>query len=96
MQWLILIAAVIGLSTDNVILINHTGLKIVRIQIGDRKLEEVNTKVEQFLVVVTPEKHDMRLTFKGGAHIDWPDFDFKGIHQIIFERVKNKINAHFE
>lgn len=93
---LLILIATLGVSLNNVILINHTGLKIVRIEIGDLKLEDVNNKSDQILVSVTPEKHDMHLVFKGGSKIDWADFDFKGVHRIVFERVKDKINAHFD
>lgn len=77
-------------------MINQTGLKIVRIEIDDRRFEEVSGKADEILVSVTPKKHNMILVFKGGAHIDWPAFDFRGVHEIIFYRVHYEIRARSE
>lgn len=98
-RWLtaLVIAAILsGASLHNVVLINATSLKIVRIQIGEVKLEDVKGDNGKILVSVTPEKHDMVLTFRGGTRITWKDFDFAGVHTITFELVKNKILAHYE
>lgn len=92
----LVIATLFGISTNNVILINHTGLKVVRIEIGDKKIEEINDKLEQIVVNVTPEKHNLIVVFKGGGRMNWPNFDFHGIHQITFERIGNRIRAMFE
>lgn len=76
----------LGLSSNNVLMVNQTGLKIVRIEIDGRRFEEVNDKLDQILIRVTPEKHDMIVVFKGGADIRWPAFDFKNVHEVIFYR----------
>lgn len=87
-----------GLSEDDVIIANHTGLPIARIEIGKRKYEgsgggNVSDKI---LITVTPEKHHLKVVFRGGADVDWPHFDFRGVHEIIFEREANKINARVQ
>ena len=94
--WIRLVVAILGIGEHSVILVNHTGLKIVRIEIGDRKFEDVNNKYDEILIDVIPEKHNMRIVFRGGGHIDWTNFDFRGIHEIIFERVDHSIRAHRE
>lgn len=97
MRWLLTFAIVWGgLGQDNVLLVNHTGLGLARVEIDKRRFETIHSNEEQILVSVTPEKHDLKLVFLGGADVDWPHFDFKGVHEIIFERKKNKIEAHAE
>lgn len=86
MNILSLLIGILGLSTNNVLLINKTGLKIVRIEIAGRRFEEVTSKVDEILIRVTPEKHDMLIVFKGGADVRWPAFDFKNVHEVIFYR----------
>ena len=107
MQWLsILVIAttlpgifgegILGTSSNNVILINGTGLKVVRIIVGDRTYEDVASthKGDKILISVTPTKHHLELFFRGGAHIDWFNFDFRDIHQITFDLVGNRVSAH--
>jgi hypothetical protein len=86
-----------GLSEDNVMIANHTGLAIARIEIGKRKYEGPTAGgnvSEKILITVTPEKHHLKVIFRGGADVEWSNFDFRGVHEIIFEREHNKINAH--
>jgi hypothetical protein len=85
-----------GHSQEDVILANDTGLPIARIEINSMHYEgsggaNVSDKI---LISVTPVKHNLRLIFRGGANVDWPKFDFRGVHEIIFERSGNQINAH--
>lgn len=97
MRWLSILAIVVGaLAEDNVLLVNDTGLAVARIEIDSRKFETLHSNEEQVLVSVTPAKHHLRLVFRGGAHVDWPNFDFKGVKEIIFERKKNRIEARAE
>jgi hypothetical protein len=103
-QWLlILIIATsifgegfIGESGNNVVLVNATGLKITRIIIGERTYEdvEIQNKADKILVNVTPKKHHLELYFRGGAHIDWPRFDFANVHEIVFDLAGNRVVAH--
>lgn len=86
MNILQLLVGILGLSTNNVLMVNETGIKMVRIVIDKRTFEEVSGKVDEILVNVTPQKHDMVIYFKGGGHVDWPQFDFEGIHEVIFYR----------
>lgn len=84
-----------GLSDSDIILVNHTGLYIARIEIGKLRIDEVKAD-EKILVSVTPTRHHVRLVFRGGADVDWPRFDFRGVHEIFFERIQNHIDAHFQ
>lgn len=95
MRWLSILAIVwTGLAENNVLLVNHTGLGLARVEIDSRRFETIHSNEEHILVSVTPTKHDLKLVFLGGAAVDWPDFDFKGVTEVIFERKKNKIEAH--
>jgi hypothetical protein len=103
MKWLLIIAAgipgifgegILGTSINNVILINATGLKIIRVIIADRTYEDIATKADKILISVTPKKHHLELVFRGGSRIDWYNFDFHDIHQITFDLVGNKVSAH--
>lgn len=88
--------AILGLSSNNVLMVNETGVKIVRIEIDGRKFEEVNSKVDQILIHVTPAKHDLVIFFKGGGDVRWPKFDFAGVHKVVFYRHDYEIRAHPE
>lgn len=99
MRWLLaLLAAVVGgLSEDDVTIVNRTGVPIARILIDDKVLEGNGTPVsEKVIINVSPEKHDLKIVFRGGGDALWPHFDFKGVHEIIFERIQNQINARVE
>lgn len=97
MRWLSILAIVVGsLPEDNVLMVNHTGLAVARIEIDSRRFETINSSEDQILVSVTPAKHHLKLVFRGGADVEWPKFDFKGVKEIIFERKKNKIEARAE
>lgn len=97
MRWLSILAIVVGgLAEDNVLMVNETGLAVARIEIDTRRFETIHSNEEQILVSVTPAKHHLRIVFRGGAHVDWPAFDFRGVKEIIFERNKNKIEARAE
>lgn len=85
---------VLGESGNNVVLVNSTGLKVVRVKINDRTYEDIENKADKILVNVSPKKHHMELFFKGGAHIDWPGFNFYGIHEIIFTLAGNRVVAN--
>lgn len=92
-----LLVGILGLSTNNVLMVNETGLKIVRIQIDKRTFEEVSGKVDEILVSVTPQKHDMVIFFKGGGSVKWPAFDFEDVHEVIFYRTHHhEIRARTE
>lgn len=82
-----------GTDGNTVVLVNETGLKIVRIVIGQKVLEDVDNKTDKILVEVTPGLHNMELVFRGGSHIDWADFDFRGVHKVIFQLVGHKVLA---
>lgn len=105
MQWKIIVAlavgfgvVVAGISGNDVIFTNRTGLPIARILIGDRTLQgDVGGNVhDKILVAVTPHKHHLLIIFRGGAGVDFPHFQFKGVHEIIFVRHENKIEAHVQ
>lgn len=103
MQWNSIIAAlgfgavVAGQSENDIVLENHTGLPIVRILIGERRLEDGGgIGSGKILVSVSPHRHHLEVVFRGGADVQWPHFDFKGVHAIIFERHNNKIDARIE
>lgn len=86
MVWFFIFAAVIGgLSDEDVILSNDTGLDIANVMIDSRSLHEMHPW-EKILISVTPEKHHLRLIFRGGGDIDWKHFDFRGVHEIWFVR----------
>lgn len=88
---------VAGQSENDVILENKTGLPIVRIQIGERTLEDGNgISSGKILVSVSPHKHHIRVVFRGGADVNFPHFDFHGVHEITFERIQNKIEARVQ
>ena len=105
MQWLLILGAATGLSgifgegilgdsSNSVILVNATGLKIVRVIVGDRTYEDVESNKGKVLITVSPKKHHLELVFRGGTHIDWQNFDFKDVHQITFDLVGNRVSAH--
>lgn len=87
-----LIAATVigGLSDADVILANETGLPIARIEIDSYKIERSTASMRvhdgKILVSVSPTKHDLKVTFIGGAQIRWPHLDFNGVHEIFFQR----------
>lgn len=97
----ILMAAsvITGISESDVILINETGLPIARIVLDGRTFDAgggtlpANDKV---LITVADGKHHLKLVFRGGADIDWPDINFRGVHEIVFQRSKNRIQAHID
>lgn len=94
-------ATVVGsLSDSDVILVNDTGLVIARLEIDGKKYEAFddggNTQPGKILMTITPTKHHLKLVFRGGADAEWPHFDFKGVHEIFFERVHNKIQARVQ
>lgn len=100
-KWILILAStgifgegILGTSSNNVILINATGLKIVRVMVGDRTYEDIATKADKILISVTPRKHHLELFFRGGAHIDWFNFDFHNVHQITFDLVGNRVSAN--
>lgn len=74
-----------GLTDEDVILVNDTGLFMARIQIDNLTWEEIKNH-EKLLVSVTPARHHIHIVFKGGGDIDWPKFDFKNVHELWFER----------
>lgn len=87
-----------GISHNDVVFENRTGLPIFRIEIGDRTLQgdiglgtSVNGKI---LVSVSPKVHNLRIVFRGGADVAWHHLDFRQIHEISFYRDANKIEAH--
>lgn len=84
----------VGSSGNTVVLVNATGLKVIRVVIADKTYEDLATKNDKVLISVTPKKHNMELVFRGGTHIDWPHFDFRDIHQITFELIGNRISAY--
>lgn len=105
MQWKILIALAVGFgiviegtSENDVIFTNKTGLPIARIVIGDRTLQgDSGTTVNgRILVAVSPHKHHLLVVFRGGADVSWSHLNFRGIHEIIFERHGAKIDARIE
>lgn len=97
MRWLAILAIVVGsLPEDHVLLVNHTGLDVARFEIDSRKFDTLHGNGEQALVTVTPTKHHLKVVFRGGADVDWPDFNFKGVREIIFVRNHNQIEAHAE
>lgn len=85
---------IIGTQANSVVLVNATGLKIIRVIISDRTYEDLATKADKVLVSVTPRKHNMELIFRGGTHIDWRNFDFSGVHEITFELSGSRVSAH--
>lgn len=96
---LLFVIAQLTLTESDVVLANHTGLPIARIEIDKRHFEGIGGGGERtgdIFVSVTPQKHYLRIVFRGGADAVWHQFDFKNVHEIIFERVKNKIEAHTE
>lgn len=96
---LALIAATVvgGLSESDVILVNNTGLYIARLEIDGKAYEAWDGgSTGKILMSITPQKHHLRLVFRGGGKVDWPHFDFKNVHEIVFERVQNKIQARVE
>lgn len=100
MKFLFLLAFWVAstLHDDNIILLNKTGLVIARIQIDHRTLEGNGGApiTSEVLLSVTPVKHLFRVVFRGGADVEWHDFDFKGVHEVILERYKNAITAKAE
>lgn len=107
-QWLSILAFVVSgnlviggnvvssLPEHNVLLVNHTGLAVARIEIGERKLDTLHSNETEVLVHVAPGKHHLRIVFRGGANADWPHFNFRGIREVIFERKTNEIQARTE
>ena len=97
-QILIIAASIWGLPDHNVILVNNTGLFIARLEIDGKKFEGwgEGSNHGKILMEITPKEHDLRVVFRGGASVDWPHFDFKGVHEVFFERKQNKIEARIE
>ena len=95
----IIAAASIGAMSDaDVIMVNDTGVPIVRIQINHRTFEDGKgvSRHNKILVSISPDKHQLKLIFRGGAEVNWPRFNFEGVHEIFFERTRNKIQARIE
>jgi hypothetical protein len=84
-----------GLADTDVILVNETGLDIARLEIDARNLHEMKNH-DKILVSVTPKRHHLHLVFRGGGDIDWPRFDFIGVHEIFFERDGVGFKARFQ
>lgn len=90
------------LSEKNIIFTNHTELPVARIEIGTRKLEGSSVTgimgvfSDKVLIAVSPEVHDIKVTFRGGAVLEFRHLDFKGIHEVILERNQNQIYIHTE
>lgn len=95
MKWLLVFAATVvgGLSDADVIFVNDTGLAIARVEIDSRKLEAPPatgaSQINKALISVTPARHDLKVVFRGGAEVKWPKFDFRGVHEIYFQRNQN-------
>lgn len=101
MLWLFVVIAITvgGLSENDVILVNNTGLTIARMEIDGRKYENWGTGQNagnKVLMSITPGIHNLKLVFRGGSDVDWPRFDFKGVHEVFFERNQNHIVARIE
>lgn len=95
----ILTAAVVpGLSGNDVIFSNHTGLPIARLEVGERVLagEAGLLANGRILVSVSPHKHNLKIVFRGGADVVWQHLNFKGVHEITFFRDQNKIEARIQ
>lgn len=84
-----------GSSAGNVLLVNDTGLIVARLIVGERTFESFSAKGD-LLIHVQPHKYHMKIVFRGGASSDWAHFDFRGVHEVIFIRQKNKIGAHYD
>lgn len=87
-----------GLSGNDVIFDNRTGLPIARLQIGERVLSGDTGLLTngRILVNVSPHKHDLRIVFRGGADVVWTHLNFRGVHEITFMREANKIEARIQ
>ena len=86
-----------GLHDSDVILSNETGLAVARFEIDGRTYDTLFPKgVNKALITVTPSKHNMSVTFVGGAEVKWPHFQFQGVHEIFFQRSQNHIEARFQ
>lgn len=97
MHWVLILAFVVSSLTDqNVLLVNHTGLAVARFKIGERTFDTLHSNESDVLVHVTPGKHDLKIVFRGGAQVEWPHFNFKGVREVIFERHTNQISARTE
>jgi hypothetical protein len=96
MRWLLSVIAIVGLAPNTVLLVNNTGLAVARFEIDSRNFDTKDSEETQVLISVTPTEHDLKVVFRGGAVVEWPHFDFKGVREIIFERKKNQIEAHAE
>lgn len=97
MHWVLILAFVVSSLVDqNVLLVNHTGLAVARFEIGERKFDTLNSNETEVLVHVSPGKHHLKVVFRGGAEAEWPHFNFKGVHEVIFERHTNQISARTE
>ena len=96
----ILAATVIGgLSEADVIIANETGLPLARVEIDNFKIEAtpgVPQHDGKILVSVSPTKHDLKITFKGGAVVRWPHLDFNGVHEIYFQRNQNNFEIRVQ
>lgn len=87
-----------GLSGNDVIFDNRTGLPIARLEVGDRVYSGEGGLLTngRILVSVTPHKHNLRIVFRGGADAVWQGLNFRGVHEITFFRDANRIEARVE
>ena len=86
-----------GLSSSDVVLANNTGLVVSRFSIDGHNYDSLFGKGrDKALLTISPQKHDLEVSFVGGAIVRWPHFDFAGKHELFFERDKNKIQVRFE
>lgn len=92
---MILAGLVGGLADTDVILVNDTGLDIASVKIDDRNLHEMKVH-DKILISETPRAHHIHLLFRGGGDIDWPHFNFAGVHEIFFERDGVGFKARFQ
>lgn len=87
-----------GLSKNDVIIANETGLEVARLEIDGRRLEAgvTGNVAQKILVEVSPARHHFKVVFRGGSDVDWPHLDFGGIHEIFLERRANHIDARIQ
>jgi hypothetical protein len=87
----LLIAAVANLQV-----VNETGRTIDKLYIGEENRLSAKLPNHQSITVqIKPDRYDMTLTFDR-AKITWTDFDLTTVFKITFQKVGNRINAHYE
>jgi hypothetical protein len=85
-----------AVTLTNLQVVNETGKTINKLYLGEE--DKLSTKLlnhESTTIRVKPDKYQMILVYDH-REIKWRDFDLTRVFKITFQRMGDKINAHYE